>query len=258
MKRRKFLIGGGAILGAGAIAYGARNKIVGSVFEGRVNTGPGPSAAKGLDAPGCVLNPEQTEGPYFTNSPLRPDIREDREGLRLDLNFQIVSADGCEPVQGAQVEIWHCDAAGRYSGHPEDLPRRPFDTLAYIGTDGPDVRQPPINEKTYLRGHQMCDGEGRAHFTTILPGWYEPRIPHIHVKVIQGGQKLFATQLYFTDAYIAETNSSHPAYKPYGLSPYHFGNDQVIGDSAGNEGLLLEPIKVGNHIVAQAKLGVRL
>ena len=67
--------------------------------------------------PDCVLMPELTEGPYYLDLDLvRRDIGEDRPGLPLDLRVNVVDADACEPLEGAAVDLWHCDAAGIYSG----------------------------------------------------------------------------------------------------------------------------------------------
>ena len=67
----------------------------------------------------------------------------------------------CKPLPGATVDIWHCDAAGVYSD------------IAAEGTTG----------KNYLRGYQLSNRGGIVRFTTILPGWYERRTAHTHVKI---------------------------------------------------------------------------
>src|ERR687897_1639339 len=70
----------------------------------------------------CVVRPEQTEGPYYVNTGLeRSDIREEREGVPLDLTFNVSRVDegdasACGPLAGAVVDVWHCDAAGEYYG----------------------------------------------------------------------------------------------------------------------------------------------
>jgi hypothetical protein len=75
-------------------------------------------------APACVLTPQQTEGPYFVDERLeRVDIRSDpasgtvRAGVPLALSIRISTIRGnrCEPLRGAIVDVWHCDAAGVYS-----------------------------------------------------------------------------------------------------------------------------------------------
>ena len=81
--------------------------------------------ARALDALGadaettatCVLQPEVTEGPYWIDQKLaRGDVREGRPGLPLVLAVTVVNARTCKPIKGADVEIWHCDASGNYSG----------------------------------------------------------------------------------------------------------------------------------------------
>jgi protocatechuate 3,4-dioxygenase beta subunit len=74
--------------------------------------------------PSCVVTPQQTEGPFFTDVRLnRSDIRSDpadksaRDGLPLALALRVstVGSGGCTPLAGAMVDVWHCDAAGEYS-----------------------------------------------------------------------------------------------------------------------------------------------
>src|SRR5437867_5806881 len=78
----------------------------------------------GAPRPSCVARPQQTEGPFFVEEALnRSDIRSDpRSGevqagvpLRLTFNVSRLSGAGCDPLAGAQVDVWHCDATGRYS-----------------------------------------------------------------------------------------------------------------------------------------------
>jgi protocatechuate 3,4-dioxygenase beta subunit len=73
---------------------------------------------------GCVVSPQQTEGPFFVDEKLnRSDIRTDptdkrvRPGVVLHLTlyvFQVGNQD-CKPLSEATVDIWHCDALGVYS-----------------------------------------------------------------------------------------------------------------------------------------------
>jgi protocatechuate 3,4-dioxygenase beta subunit len=138
--------------------------------------------------PACVVRPEVTEGPYYVNEDLnRADIRADpgtgtvKDGALFTLTFAVsqVTSGGCVPLQGAKVEIWHCDAAGVYS----------------------DVADPGFNTKgqQFLRGYQLTDVNGLATFTTIYPGWYRGRAVHIHFKVHPDASKVFTSQLFFDD-----------------------------------------------------------
>jgi len=67
----------------------------------------------------CRLWPEQDEGPYHRAAePSRRTVVEDRDGTPLRLAIALVPADGATPVAGGAVDIWQCDADGRYSGYP--------------------------------------------------------------------------------------------------------------------------------------------
>ena len=84
---------------------------------------PRQATAGTLESP-CVVRPAQTEGPYFVDERLnRSDIRSDpsngrvKVGTSLALTFLIshLKSGDCQPLPGAQVDIWHCDAMGVYS-----------------------------------------------------------------------------------------------------------------------------------------------
>lgn len=74
-------------------------------------------------APRCTLTAEETQGPYwFDVDSIRRDVREDREGMPMELALRVQDVSECtdDPAAGAVanavVEIWHCDATGVYSG----------------------------------------------------------------------------------------------------------------------------------------------
>jgi protocatechuate 3,4-dioxygenase beta subunit len=93
---------------------------------------------------------------------------------------RVRDAAECEPISNAVVDVWHCDAAGGYSG--------------FEGEDG----------ETYLRGAQVTNGDGIVEFTTIYPGWYPGRTVHIHAKVHLERQTVLTTQFYFDDDFSAK------------------------------------------------------
>ena len=119
--------------------------------------------------------PELTEGPYYLDLDLvRRDITEGRPGVPFDLAVKVVDATSCEPLEGAAVDVWHCDAEGAYSGVQGD-------------------------SGTFLRGVQMTGADGVADFTTIFPGWYTGRAVHVHLKVALAGDDVHTGQLFFDD-----------------------------------------------------------
>jgi len=147
------------------------------------------------DAASCTVTPEQTEGPYYLDvDKIRGDIREDREGAELEIAVRVMDADGCTPIKDAVFDIWHADASGDYSG---------FDGSAAPGASTTGSR--------YLRGAQITDADGMAKITTIFPGWYSGRTPHIHAKVFISNAEVLTTQLYFDETATAEA---------YELAPY--------------------------------------
>lgn len=182
----------------------------------------------------CVVRPELTEGPYYVEEDLeRSDIRVDtsdgttRPGAVLNLAFEVTEViDGaCVPLEGAIVEIWHCDASGQYS----DVSDGGFDTRG----------------QNFLRGYQLTDENGLAGFTTIYPGWYSGRAVHIHFKVRSSSSASeafeFTSQLFFDDVLTDDVHSEFPyALKGYrdtlnasdGI--YRSGGDQLLLDVTGN------------------------
>ena len=138
-------------------------------------TGTTTSAATGGT---CSQIPNETAGPYpgdGSNGPnvltqsgvVRSDIRSSfaglsgtADGVPLTIVLTIVSASTCAPLAGRAVYLWHCDRPGRYS----------------LYSSG-------VTNQNYLRGVQEADASGRVSFTSIFPGCYAGRWPHIHFEV---------------------------------------------------------------------------
>jgi protocatechuate 3,4-dioxygenase beta subunit len=134
--------------------------------------------------PICRLTPQATQGPYWFDPKLnRADITEGKPGVPVRVALSVVDS-GCRPIQGARVDIWHCDAAGIYSG--------------YEGQG--DDHQVGAKGATFLRGAQLTDAAGQVTFRSIWPGWYEGRTPHIHVKVFLDARTVLTCQLFVPDA----------------------------------------------------------
>lgn len=131
------------------------------------------------------VTPRQGEGPFYpVNLPLDTDNDLVRvqgtaaaaQGTVTHVLGRVLDTEG-RPVTGARVEIWQCDANGRYH-HPGDRNNAPLDG-AFQGF-----------------GATVTDGEGAYRFRTIRPVPYPARTPHIHFAVLAAGYERFVTQMY--------------------------------------------------------------
>jgi protocatechuate 3,4-dioxygenase beta subunit len=173
-------------LGAGAlqlIACGESSPTAPSTTSSTTSTTTTTTTTSGTGSTGttgaCASRvPEETAGPYpgdGSNGPnvltqsgvVRSDIRASFAGLSgsaagvpLTITMTLVSASTCEPLAGRAVYLWHCDREGRYS----------------LYSSG-------VTNQNYLRGVQEADSSGRVTFTSIFPGCYSGRWPHIHFEV---------------------------------------------------------------------------
>lgn len=185
----------------------------------------------------CQLVAEQEEGPYRRGEqPRRRDVTEGRVGSPLRLGLRL-RTDTDEPVGNADVEIWHCDAAGRYSGYPPNDP-----TVAVDPAPQPAEYLP---DETFLRGRQTTDDAGDVEFRTVHPGWYPGRAVHIHL-VVHAATRRYTTQIYFPEDVTAEV-FAHDPYRAHGLPDTTHGTDGIF--PIGGRPAVLEMLAgSGGHI----------
>jgi protocatechuate 3,4-dioxygenase beta subunit len=223
-----------------------------AVSAGTATSTASPAAASAAGSvavalPSCVVRPALTEGPYFVDEKLnRADIRADpssgalRPGAVLVLTFNVsrVSSASCLALQGAQVDVWHCDAVGVYS----------------------DATDPSFNTKgqKFLRGYQVTDANGQAKFTTIYPGWYQGRAVHVHFKIrtaaANGAVSDFTSQLFFDET----LNDQVLSQAPYSAKPAS-GRLRNSGDGiyqGGGEKLLVKPAQTGSGYAVSFDIGL--
>ncbi len=167
----------------------------------------------------CHLWPEQEEGPYRRgDQPRRRDVTEGRLGTPLALGLRLRTDTG-DPLADAEVEIWHCDALGRYSGYPPPDPSR-----VVTGATAPRAEYLP--DETFLRGRQPIDSAGRVEFRTIYPGWYPGRTVHIHL-MVHTPARTYISQLYFPEDVTADVFSRDP-YRSHGLPDTRHATDGIF------------------------------
>ena len=147
-------------------------------------TGSGTTSTATPASSACAVIPEETGGPYpadGTNTNggsiinvlnqsgvVRSDIRSSfngatgvAAGVPLTIKLQLVNANAsCASLAGYAIYLWHCDRDGLYS----------------LYSSG-------VTAQNYLRGVQETDSSGSLSFTTIFPGCYAGRMPHVHFEV---------------------------------------------------------------------------
>lgn len=197
----------------------------------------------GADGNACLKLPEETNGPYpadgsnrlngttvnvLTESGVvRRDLRPSFGGLTpvadgalLELEIRLVDVGAaCAPMSGLAVYLWHCDAAGEYSIYG-------------------------LQQANYLRGMLESDGSGVVRFTTIFPGTYQGRWPHLHFEVfanaaaaVSGKAAMLTSQiampgaaakaLYAADARYADSIAP--------LAGVTFEGDGIFGDNTAEQ-----------------------
>ena len=95
--------------------------------------------------------------------------------------FGRILTEDCAPVTGAKVEIWQCDAQGRYK-HDRAGSEELDPEFAYFS-------------------HAFSDEQGAYFFKTLMPVTYGSfgfqRAPHIHFLVRKRGYRDIATEMHF-------------------------------------------------------------
>lgn len=126
--------------------------------------------------------PAQTEGPYYPDvmpAETDPDLvrvaARQAKGEILALSGQVLGRDG-GAIAGAMIEIWQCDANGRYIATSD----------SYRGGGDPGFQG---------FGRVRVDAQGRYAFRTIRPVPYPGRAPHIHYKIYRQGRPVLTTQM---------------------------------------------------------------
>jgi protocatechuate 3,4-dioxygenase beta subunit len=227
-RRRALLELGGFAATALGVGVGAKDLLA---AEEAGAAGSGPAAVEsGLIT--CVLSPEMTEGPYFVEGDrVRRNVIEGKPGVPLTLRLTVVDVSSCMPIRNAAVDIWHCDAAGTYSGTSQQ------------GTEG----------LTFLRGIQRTNRNGLAMFRTIYPGWYPGRAVHIHLKVFLGGTTVHTGQLFFPDRLTDTVYKRSPYNRRPNRDPRNAA-DSIYRNGGARSTLKL--VRNGNGYIGRITMGV--
>ena len=201
-------------LGAGALALAACGG------ESAASSPSSSSSASPSTTTGTTYDtemPQETAGPYpgdgsngvdvlELSGVERSDITTSIDGgtraegvpMRITMNIvDMVAQNG--PMTGAAVYLWQADAQGRYSMYSEG-----------------------VEDETYLRGVQVVGEDGTVTFTSIIPGCYDGRWPHLHFEV-------FPTLNSITDA--ANTVLTSQVAIPQQISTAVYADSRYSGSS---------------------------
>ncbi len=215
----------------------------------------------------CVVDASETAGPYpgdgSNNAPgntsnilsdsgvVRSDITSSfgtstnaAAGIPLTLKIKIGDAgNACAALPGYAIYVWHCTNDGKYSLYTE-----------------PD--------ENYLRGVQVADAAGMVSFTTIFPGCYDGRWPHIHFEVYETLDKATDHRnAVLTSQFALPTaacNEVYPNAAGYEASVSNFArisidSDNVFRDNSTVEMTMMTPALTGSvtdGYVAEVTVGV--
>ncbi len=211
----------------------------------------------------CSVIPSETGGPYpgdGTNGPnvltqsgiVRQDIRPSfgsagaatAAGVALTVTLQLVNTNsGCGAHAGYVVYLWHCDALGRYSMYSAG-----------------------VTAQNYLRGVQVADSNGMVSFTTIFPGCYSGRWPHIHFEIyssqaaaVSGTNAVRTSQLALPQAASAEVYSGQSAVyagSTSNLNAISLARDNVFSDTLAATQLATTTGSVATGYNATLEVGI--
>jgi protocatechuate 3,4-dioxygenase beta subunit len=218
---------GGAQARSGAVADGGTTADAGGEGSGLTDTSSVPWASGGTKAikggypdpfanggaTSCALTRAMILGPCYAATLERQDISEGAVGVPMRVSLLVVREDGCTPVAGATVDVWHTNASGVYSTYQPGTTCNP-------GSEDETAWK-------FCRGVQTTDANGRVDFDSVVPGWYKGRAVHLHFTVRENGVEYVTSQFFFDDALLDDIEQQVD-YKARGLRDTRNSQDGVL------------------------------
>jgi protocatechuate 3,4-dioxygenase beta subunit len=214
------------------------------------------------DGSACIKLPGEMVGPFPADGTnriagstvnvldkigvIREDIRTSfdgltdiAEGVPLLLTLKLVNvSNACLPLRDHVIYIWQCDAGGQYSLYERKT-------------------------ANYLRGAVVTDADGVAKITTVFPGCYPGRWPHLHVQIfasketaINGSASLLTSQFAFNKKDCDAAYASNTAYaaSPANLAKLSLERDMIFANNTPEQ-LAAQTLAVVNG-AASATIGI--
>ncbi|KAI3006020.1 hypothetical protein CBS147346_4047 [Aspergillus niger] len=192
----------------------------------------------------CVLTPEVTAGPFWwaESQTLRQDMSEDQPGVPLILDVGVLDMATCEPLEGVLVDLWHCNATGKYSSFtalPMNEDKNAVLQSLNLTWFEPGQSDIHTGNETWLRGMWPTDSNGMMEMRTIFPGYYYGRSIHIHVQVhtdwvarengtLASGKTVSTGQFFFDEGLSQEITSIPPYSDVTGIERLVNGLDDTF------------------------------
>ena len=191
--------------------------------------------------------PEETGGPYPADGTNGPNVLTESGVVRRDITKSFGSASGVASgvpltielkildvgngggaLAGAAVYLWHCTADGNYS-----------------------IYSDAVRDENFLRGVQEADAAGNITFTSVYPGAYAGRWPHIHFEVYpslsaatSASDRLRTSQIAMPEA---ESKLVY-ATDGYGQSSANLARSSLDTDNIFSDGYSLQLAKVTGSV----------
>lgn len=233
------------LFGAGSIGLMGCGGGGDSSAESSAGTTTGTTTGSGSTVSSCSQIPAETAGPYpgdgsnsangsianalMLSGIMRSDIRASiagasgvAGGVPLTITLRLVnSGASCVDLSGYAIYLWHCDREGRYSMYSSG-----------------------VTAENYLRGVQVTGSDGQVSFSTIIPGCYDGRMPHMHFEVYRSAStalsytnKLRTSQIAFPTDVCSAVYNGAPGYSASvsNLARINFATDNVFSDGVGTQ-----------------------
>jgi protocatechuate 3,4-dioxygenase beta subunit len=163
------------------------------------------------------------------------------EGVPLTIRLTVRDSATGDAKPGTAVYVWHCDREGNYSLYSSGF-----------------------EDVNYLRGVQTADRTGTVTFTSVFPGCYPGRWPHIHFEVYEGvagatssGPIVKTSQIALPkDACEVAYGSAGYGKSSSNLAQISLSSDIVFGDDGGIHQLASMSGSVEDGYVAALTVGV--
>lgn len=240
----------GAVATFVAIANGTANASTCSIIP-EETAGPYPAdGSNGLNSgrPGSNTSSGGTINALSLSGIVRSDIRSSvggavgtAAGIPMTVKLKLVNTSAsCASLSGFAIYLWHCTRDGLYSMYSTG-----------------------VTDQNFLRGVQPTDSTGTATFTTIFPGCYDGRVPHMHFEIFRSvstatsaSGKIKTSQLTFPTSICQQAYAA----EGYSTSLTNLGRISLATDNIFNDGYSLQMANVTgdntNGYVTTLQVGV--